>query len=297
MKEQMKQALTDVEMLMLARCADELREHGAVPYAEEIEKILGRLSAEVAPVTDEQIIATGTHWAKEPGWFEFERNDFIACVRALLSQQAAEPVVKESLTTEQPAAAAGAEPVEVTHTRRGFAVIEFSDLYDVACSLQKSSLATEDAIWLGCNDANPRQLIQGKGWRPVEMPAEYIADTRMHLTREQVAWLLPILQHFVTTGEVATPPAEAQAAPVLSASETNVLRTALENVFARSDEIGEDGWFTAEELQCLTSSMLSKADAEFIAAFTPVIAYGLLNAALSQQPAVRVPEDSEGGAA
>ena len=40
--------LTDVEKLMLARCADELRELGASPLSSEIEKILGRLSA--APV-------------------------------------------------------------------------------------------------------------------------------------------------------------------------------------------------------------------------------------------------------
>lgn len=102
------------------------------------------------------------------------------------------------------------EPVEVAHTGRGFSKIEFTDRYDVACSLQKSSLAFEDAIWLGCNDANPRKLIPGKGWLPVEMPTEYIADTRMHLTSEQVAWLLPILQQFVATGEVAAPPAQAQ---------------------------------------------------------------------------------------
>jgi hypothetical protein len=103
----------------------------------------------------------------------------------------------------------------ITYTARGFSKIDFTDHYDVACSLQKSSLATEDAIWLGCNHANPRKLIPGNGWHPVEMPAEYVADTRMHLTREQVARLLPILQHFVATGEVAAPASPAQApAPV-----------------------------------------------------------------------------------
>jgi len=32
-------------------------------------------------LTDERIIAIAKTWAKEPGWLEFERNDFIACVR------------------------------------------------------------------------------------------------------------------------------------------------------------------------------------------------------------------------
>ena len=90
----------------------------------------------------------------------------------------------------------------VEHTERGFARAEFTDLYGVKCSLQKSSLATDDAIWLGCNDADPRQLVYGQGWVPVAMPEEYVANTRMHLSREQVAELLPLLQRFVETGEI-----------------------------------------------------------------------------------------------
>jgi hypothetical protein len=92
---------------------------------------------------------------------------------------------------------------EASKTARGFDLIEFTDRYDVACSIQKSSLAFEDAIWLGCSEAKPRQLIPGKGWQDIEMPADYCANTRMHLTQEQVAWLLPILQNFVLTGELA----------------------------------------------------------------------------------------------
>ena len=87
-------------------------------------------------------------------------------------------------------------------TERGFARIEFTDKYGVGCSLQKSSLATEDCVWLGCNEANPQILIPGKGWKPVEMPSEYIANTRMHLSREQVEELLPYLNRFVETGEL-----------------------------------------------------------------------------------------------
>lgn len=66
---------------------------------------------------------------------------------------------------------------------RGFSRYEFADLYGVASSLQKSSLATEDAIWLGVDE------VDGK-------PA------RMHLTRKQVKDLLPILTKFVKTGEI-----------------------------------------------------------------------------------------------
>lgn len=93
--------------------------------------------------------------------------------------------------------------LEIGQTHRGFVRIEFTDVYGVRCSLQKSSLATEDAIWLGCNDADPKVMIPGSGWKPWPMPDDYIANTRMHLTREQVRELLPILRHFVETGDLS----------------------------------------------------------------------------------------------
>lgn len=92
--------------------------------------------------------------------------------------------------------------MRIKKTIRGFALVTFKDHNGIKCSLQKSSLATEDAVWLGCNDANPQQLISGKGWQPVPMPAEYIANTRMHLTRKQVVKLLPHLEKFVKEGEI-----------------------------------------------------------------------------------------------
>jgi len=91
---------------------------------------------------------------------------------------------------------------EDLRTSRGFAKTTFADQHGVECSLQKSSVATEDCIWLGCNDANPRVLIQGAGWVPWPMPKEYVADTRMHLTREQAAFLAERLQRFADTGEL-----------------------------------------------------------------------------------------------
>ncbi|AEC22261.1 hypothetical protein PT7_P025 (plasmid) [Pusillimonas sp. T7-7] len=44
-------------------------------------------------MTDAEILAVADEWAKEPGWCDFERNDFIGCVRALLARygQPAQP--------------------------------------------------------------------------------------------------------------------------------------------------------------------------------------------------------------
>lgn len=107
--------------------------------------------------------------------------------------------------------------METTITSRGFGIAYFTDAYGVKCNIQQSSLAIEGgAIWLGCIDANPRVCIPGQGWTPVEMPAQYLADTRMHLTRDQVIELLPLLKHFVETGELPAPqnttPAQGEAA-------------------------------------------------------------------------------------
>lgn len=66
-------------------------------------------------------------------------------------------------------------------TNRGFSVIHFTDSRGVKCSLQKSSLATEDAIWLG---------------------VDYASTTHMHLTKEQASEIIKVLQVFVETGDL-----------------------------------------------------------------------------------------------
>ncbi len=76
--------------------------------------------------------------------------------------------------------------MDIQNTGRGFAIASFQDFYGVSCSIQDSSLAEYDAIWLGGN------------------------DNRMHLTREQVAQLLPLLRAFVEHGSIATPPSSEQ---------------------------------------------------------------------------------------
>lgn len=97
--------------------------------------------------------------------------------------------------------------MEQKTTHRGFPICEFVDYYDSKCSLQKSSLATDDAIWLGVDEADPKILASSvkdgaTGWIPYDIPDGVLLTTRMHLTREQVAELLPHLIGFVNTGEI-----------------------------------------------------------------------------------------------
>lgn len=101
------------------------------------------------------------------------------------------------------------------NTERGFAAIGFVDRYGADCSIQKSSIAEDDAIWFGVDDAHPQIMasqaaahgVQTKatcGWVKYPVPDEVLLNTRMHLTRRQVEDLLPVLIHFVETGEVPT---------------------------------------------------------------------------------------------
>ena len=98
-------------------------------------------------------------------------------------------------------------------TERGFAILRFADSYGVPCSLQKSSGVLEPKVWLGVDDAEPQILASAAaahgvhttrtvGWVPYPIPAAVLLNTRMLLTRKQVAELLPALNHFVSTGEL-----------------------------------------------------------------------------------------------
>jgi hypothetical protein len=99
-------------------------------------------------------------------------------------------------------------------TPRGFTIKKFKDHYGVSCSIQKSSLANKDAIWLGIEDPQPKIMASqvmpgGTGWvdYPIH-PAVHIT-TSMHLTQDQVKELLPLLQNFVETGKLEEPEAVA----------------------------------------------------------------------------------------
>lgn len=87
-------------------------------------------------------------------------------------------------------------------TDRGFAIYEFKDSFGEDCSLQKSSAAMEDKIWLGVTDLRVQHFAPNVGWKDVELPPNSIGNNRMHLTRRQVKALIPILQKFVETGEI-----------------------------------------------------------------------------------------------
>ena len=84
--------------------------------------------------------------------------------------------------------------MKIRKTSRGFDYVQFTDKYEQRCSLQKSSLATEDCIWLGVENTGPN--ISEGGKFNVNIP------TRMHLNQKQVVELLPYLHNFVNTGEI-----------------------------------------------------------------------------------------------
>jgi hypothetical protein len=96
------------------------------------------------------------------------------------------------------------------HTEKGFPVITFRDRYDVACRIENSALAFESAVWFGVDEPDPRicipyrkEMLPGlRGGRPYPIPDNVRITTRMLITREQMAALLPILTYFVQTGEL-----------------------------------------------------------------------------------------------
>ena len=103
--------------------------------------------------------------------------------------------------------------LEIEKTNRGFSITNFTDRYGAECSLQKSSLASEDAIWFGINDASPKIMASdahrlgipttaNNGWVKYEIPKEVLISTRMHLTQDMVIALLPYLKKFAKTGEL-----------------------------------------------------------------------------------------------
>jgi hypothetical protein len=72
-------------------------------------------------------------------------------------------------------------------TQRGLLRGEFEDRYGKQCNIQESSLATDEAIWLGIEAVS----VDGVDY-----------DARMHLTKQQVRDLLPILRYFARNGNL-----------------------------------------------------------------------------------------------
>lgn len=85
-------------------------------------------------------------------------------------------------------------------TSRGFEYLIFSDQHDKECCMQRSSLADEDAIWLGNCDPEPQILASkvikgGIGWIPYEIPEDVSIRHKMLLTRDHaIALALKLLQ-------------------------------------------------------------------------------------------------------
>lgn len=71
--------------------------------------------------------------------------------------------------------------IQTEFNGEGYRVIKFMDLYGETCSLKKSSLVEQDAIWFGVKNSKINQ---------------------MHLTRDMVRELLPYLHIFVETGDI-----------------------------------------------------------------------------------------------
>ena len=78
--------------------------------------------------------------------------------------------------------------IKWSETERGFVRGDFKDLYGAECSIQKSSLATENAIWLGCDSGS-------------HYPGGHCA-ARMHLTVDMAKELIKFLTIFVDNGEL-----------------------------------------------------------------------------------------------
>jgi len=83
-------------------------------------------------------------------------------------------------------------------TQRGFERAEFQDRYDIKCSIQDSSLATEAAIWLG-----PEERFGDKEKGELYKVHD---PQRMHLTQDMAAKLILVLQRFVETGSIGYTP-------------------------------------------------------------------------------------------
>lgn len=104
-------------------------------------------------------------------------------------------------------------------TDRGFGLVNFHDRYGAICSLQQSSLVGDDdrppghsAVWLGVDDADPKVMCSKaesvgiektgeSGWQPYPIPDEVLLSTRMHLDRQQAAFLVEQLTAWLDTGE------------------------------------------------------------------------------------------------
>ena len=98
-------------------------------------------------------------------------------------------------------------------TERGFDLIEFKDSDGNQCTIQKSSSAKEDKVWIGISSAQATIFASeaakqgyptnaGQGWIDFYIPEEVIIPTKMLLNKKQAASIINTLQKFVNTGDI-----------------------------------------------------------------------------------------------
>lgn len=76
-------------------------------------------------------------------------------------------------------------PIEFEATRRGSLVGKFTDRFGAHCSLQESSYAEEECLWLGVE---------------VDSMGDALSSARMHLTRDLARQLAEALLYFAREG-------------------------------------------------------------------------------------------------
>lgn len=102
---------------------------------------------------------------------------------------------------------------EVSYNGRGFRFYNFKDGNGLDCSIQKSSAAEDDMLWIGVNDADPKILCSDAinigvdcdkvcGYIKFPIPGEVSLNTRMHITRDQAKQIAGMLMHFHETGNL-----------------------------------------------------------------------------------------------
>jgi len=97
--------------------------------------------------------------------------------------------------------------MKYAETSRGFSLIEFKDLYSAECNIQKSSLATDNAIWIGISNPDPKIMASktpkgGIGWVPYEISEDVLITTRMHINQDQAKEVVKVLNYFIKHGEL-----------------------------------------------------------------------------------------------
>lgn len=98
-------------------------------------------------------------------------------------------------------------------TLGGLSQAVFVDSHGHKCSIQRSAVAEENAIWLGLDKPKAKVLSSkakalgiktevNQGWVDYPLPDEVLLVTHMHLSRHQVKALLPLLKRFADTGNL-----------------------------------------------------------------------------------------------